>query len=429
MKAGAQVAEAIAILDDILYAWSVGERVPADGVMARHYKQHRYIGSKDRQIISGHIFFVLRHKLQLEWWLEKLGCPITAKSLVLLTLSFKDKMDLSGIISLFSGKDYSPPKLMPEEQKAIHLVQGEPITHEEQSLMVRRNCPLWLEPYLQETFGENIVEELLALEQEAPLDLRVNTLKTSRDKVLHVLENMGLSPIATPHSPLGIRLNKREPIMTTALFQQGQIEIQDEGSQMLAACVRAEAGQKVIDFCAGAGGKTLAIAALMQNKGRVLALDTHEKRLAQMQKRLARAGVNNVTTRAITSEQDSFLKRHYDSADWVLVDAPCSGTGTWRRNPDSKWRMDARDLLEIIEKQRSILQQASKLVKLNGYLVYATCSLLEVENKHQVDSFLQNNPHFALSDPSSVVPNAIVNMTPNSHQTDGFFAAIMQRIA
>jgi 16S rRNA (cytosine967-C5)-methyltransferase len=429
MKAGAQIATAIDLIATINDAWEQGERVPVDGVLARHYKQNRYIGSKDRQIISSYVYYILRHGAALEWWLDKAGMASSPRLLLIMALLFRDNADKAQIAALFSGGEHCPMRLFDEEYTLINKFTGKPLLDDTLPPSVHYNYPQWMEPRLKQAFGDQFIEEINALNLEAPLDLRVNTLKTTRDEVLNTLSSIGMHPTPTPHSNIGIRLSKREPIMTTKLFTQGCIEIQDEGSQILASLVTATQGQKVIDLCAGAGGKTLAIAAHMHNKGRILACDVHEKRLAQMKARLARAGVNNVTMQVITSETDSFLKRHRDSADWVLTDVPCSGSGTWRRNPDLKWRMQEHDLEEIIQKQRRILHSASRLVKIGGHLVYSTCSVFTAENEVQVEQFLAQNAGFSLVPHHPLAPQGYLRMTPHQHDTDGFFASILQRIA
>ncbi len=428
MKAGAQLAAAIDVLAMVKDAWEDGERTPVDGVLSYYYKSHRYIGSKDRKEIAKWVYFVLRYGATLEWWLEQAQMRSSPRLLVLLALVFKGKADVRMADEYFSGEVYCPEVLTPEECALVERYMDLHIMHGDMPDSVRLNYPEWMETRLKAIFGDNLYVAMEALNEEASLDLRVNTLKASREEVLWQLDKLGMNPTMTPHSPLGVRLPKREPVMTTKLYNEGLFEIQDEGSQMLAALVDAKAGEKVIDFCAGAGGKTLAIAAAMENKGRILALDVHEMRMSQMKKRLARAGVNNVTTHVLSSEQDSYLKRHRDSADWVLVDAPCSGSGTWRRNPDMKWRMGEKDLREVIEKQARILESASRLVKVGGKLVYATCSIFHDENERQIEAFCLAHPEFHLYGDLSSAQQCYLRMFPHQHDTDGFFGAVLERL-
>jgi 16S rRNA (cytosine967-C5)-methyltransferase len=241
----------------------------------------------------------------------------------------------------------------------------------------------------------------------------------------------------TPVSDIGLRLTKRAPIFTSPAFKAGHFEVQDEGSQLVAALVSAKPGMKVIDFCAGTGGKTLAIAAQMENKGRILAWDSSAKRLGQIKERLRRAGVDNVQVHVLEHENDQFIKRHKDSADRVLVDAPCSGTGTWRRNPDLKWRFTPKDLEEVVAVQQRILQSAARLVRPGGQLVYATCSLLPCENQGQIEQFLKNISNFEVvpvdkiwdkARPESSGASApYLSLTPHQDGVDGFFAAVLER--
>jgi 16S rRNA (cytosine967-C5)-methyltransferase len=298
--------------------------------------------------------------------------------------------------------------------------------------------PEWLEPRLMHVFGDHLTDEMNALNESAPVDLRVNTIKCpDRSDLIMALDKLGYYGAPTPHSPLGVRLQKRLPVFDTQAFRDGWFEMQDEGSQIVAALVNAQAGEKVIDFCAGAGGKTLAIAAKMENRGRLLAWDVNEKRLNQIKKRLARAGVDNVILHAMDSENDQHIKRHKDSADWVLVDAPCSGSGTWRRNPHLKWRLSPADLAETVELQQRILKSAARLVKPGGRLVYATCSILPEENIEQVKTFIVDHPDFRV-EPLDEMWNkhtlqsegvgSCLQMTPYRDKTDGFFGAFIKRI-
>jgi 16S rRNA (cytosine967-C5)-methyltransferase len=277
-----------------------------------------------------------------------------------------------------------------------------------------------------------------ALNEQATTDLRVNTLKTTRETLQAELAKEEFFSTPGVLSPVCLRLDKRGPIFTSPLFKAGHFEVQDEGSQVVAMMVDAQPGQRVIDFCAGAGGKTLAIAAAMKNKGRILAWDTSEKRLKQIVPRLRRAGVDTVQTHVIESENDAFIKRHKQTADRVLVDAPCSGSGTWRRNPDLKWRFNRKDLDEVLAVQQSILQSASRLVKPGGRLIYATCSILLDENEHQITQFLKSVNNFRVVcaqkiwDKNSTCGEnetvSFLSLTPHEDGVDGFFAAVLERV-
>lgn len=303
---------------------------------------------------------------------------------------------------------------------------------------IRLNYPEWLDPLLRQSFGKNFEKEIQALNEQASTDLRVNTLKTNREALHKALYKEDFDTEPTKLSPIGLRLKRRAPIFTSSLFKAGHFEVQDEGSQLVALLTDAKPGMKVIDFCAGAGGKTLAIAAQMKNKGRILAWDTSEKRLAQMSQRIKRAGVDNVQTHVITSESDAFIKRHKGSADRVLVDAPCSGSGTWRRNPDLKWRFSAQDLQEVLQVQQQILQSAARLVKPGGRLIYATCSVLQEENENQILQFLKTGNNFAVVCVKKIWDKNVagsetdensgtyLRVTPYQNGVDGFFAAVLE---
>lgn len=287
---------------------------------------------------------------------------------------------------------------------------------------VEGEIPEWLYPLLKRRFGDNIKAELQAFLEKAPLDLRVNTLKTTRQEALENVIKAGLHVAPTPYSPLGLRCNERENVTQLKIFQEGLIEVQDEGSQLIVNLMELQPGQSVLDLCAGAGGKTLAMAARLENKGRIIATDTAGWRLKRTKERLKRAGAFNVELKEITGAQDKWFKRQKDRFDHVLVDAPCSGTGTWRRNPDQKWRITFSDIQELSSLQQSLLKAAASLVKPGGYLVYATCSLLCEENEDVVNAFLSEHPDFALK-PCGLEGVDFLSLSPLQNGTDGFFAA------
>jgi 16S rRNA (cytosine967-C5)-methyltransferase len=275
---------------------------------------------------------------------------------------------------------------------------------------------------------------MAALAKPAPLDLRVNLLKTDRQQAQAALAAEGWEARPMELSPWGLRIDGRRPITTGPAFMSGLVEIQDEGSQLVAAMVGAEPGMRVVDWCAGAGGKTLALAGMMANRGQIVACDVSAPRLDGAVRRLRRAGVHNVE-RHLLEAGDKWLKRRAGGFDRVLVDAPCTGTGTWRRNPDARLRLQERDLVELVPKQAGILDHAQSLVRKGGRLVYATCSLLEEENEAQVSAFLSRHPDFAIVplwrawSLDAPAPNGgdFLSLTPARHGTDGFFAAVLER--
>ncbi len=294
--------------------------------------------------------------------------------------------------------------------------------------------PDWLLPHLTGRFGATLAVEMAALSKPAPLDLRVNPLKADRAQAQAALAAEGWDAQPTSLSPCGLRIEGRRPITTGPAFMSGMVEIQDEGSQLVAMLVGAAPGMRVVDWCAGAGGKTLALAGLMQNRGQIVACDVSALRLDGAVRRLRRAGVHNVE-RHLLEAGDKWLKRRAGAFDRVLVDAPCTGTGTWRRNPDARLRLTPQDLAELVAKQAGILDNAQSLVRKGGRLVYATCSLLEEENEAQVSAFLLRHPDFVVVPLARAwsfdgpVPNSgdFLFLTPARHGTDGFFAAVLER--
>jgi len=305
-----------------------------------------------------------------------------------------------------------------KEGAALAPLPGKALDHPDMPLPVQLEVPDWILPRLEARFGERLLIEMAALGEEAPLDLRVNLLKNDRDAALAALAAEGIVAEPTRLSSWGLRVLGRQPITTGAAFRAGLVEIQDEGSQLVAALVGAEPEMRVADFCAGAGGKTLALAMTMGNRGHIVACDVSASRLDGAVRRLRRAGVHNVE-RHLLEPGDKWTKRRAMGFDRVLVDAPCTGTGTWRRNPDGRLRLKQQDLDELIVKQATILDQASRLVRKAGRLVYATCSVLTDENESQVSAFLARNPEFA--------PVAQLSLTPAHDGTDAFFAVSLER--
>jgi 16S rRNA (cytosine967-C5)-methyltransferase len=409
--------------------------MPADIIINHYFKARRYIGSKDRGAIAELVYFIIRNYATLCWWAEKHNQK-GARALAIATQLLHYKHTLIDLHNFCNGDAFSPAKLSTEEVTYAKALEGKDMLHEDMPDHVRLNYPAWMEDDLRASLGEGWQEELAALNKEAPVDLRTNTLLATRDELIAALREEQYEVEPTPISPIGVRMKTRAPIFTSACFKRGWFEMQDEGSQLVAQLAPVKPGDKVIDFCAGAGGKTLAIAALMKNKGRILAWDTSEKRLDQMKPRLARAKVDNVQRHVIASETDPFLKRHKSSADLVIIDAPCSGSGTWRRNPDLKWRFKETDLQEICAIQKRILESASRLIKLNGYLLYITCSLLQSENDKAIATFLTHQKNFRVAEPEKIWSNffpqtirqdGALHLTPHKDGTDGFFAYLLQR--
>jgi 16S rRNA (cytosine967-C5)-methyltransferase len=346
-----------------------------------------------------------------------------------------ERCSVEALQALFDGGRYRAPPLDQAELRALRQLEGHSLAHPEQPDWVRLNVQEWLAPHLREAYGEAWGREIAALDTPPPVDLRVNRLKATREQARAALQREGIETEPMRWAADGLRLTKRLSVVGGAAFHDGLVEIQDEGSQLVAALVGARPGMQVADYCAGAGGKTLALAAGMENKGRVVALDVLESRLERSAQRLRRAGAHNVERRALGPDNRKWLKRQSGAFDRVLVDAPCTGTGTWRRNPDGRWTLRPQDLAELVPKQAAILDAAARLVKPGGALVYATCSVLPAENERQVEAFVARHPAFEVTPALEALPHAApeiasgryLRLSPLRHGTDGFFAARLVR--
>lgn len=369
---------------------------PAEQVVAAWLRRRRYVGSKDRAFLVDIIYSILRHKAQLIWWLEREGSDARPRHLVLADLALIRQEAPSAIAARFDGGRHAPEPLDEHERKLAARLAKARLDDPAQPPAVRLNLPDWLLPHLDAVYGERLAAAMAAMNSQAPLDLRANTVKADRAQVKAALASAGLEATETPYSPWGLRLPERKPIFGLKAFQNGLFEVQDEGSQLVAVLVGARPGDQVVDFCAGAGGKSLAIGAEMNNKGRVLATDVSEARLKRMSVRMRRAGLHNVERRTLAHERDPWVRRHKRKFDRVLVDAPCTGTGTWRRAPDAKWRLTPTDLAELTDLQARILESAARLVKPGGRLVYAVCSVLRDEGEGQITRFVEANPDFRI---------------------------------
>lgn len=391
---------------------------PADSTVSAYLRERRFIGSKDRAAINTRVFRIMRAWHRLGWWIRHCGCDVNARTLVIADLMFEREHSLESIIDTFSGEGYAPRKLNEAELKMAKGMDKKNLEHPHIPLREKTECPEWAFERLQKGLGESFEAEMRAMMAAAPMDLRVNAIKAKREDVLAQLKKDGIDAEPGKHAPLSIRVFGRPQISQHPLYLDGSIEIQDEGSQMIAVAADAKPGEQVVDFCAGAGGKTLALGAAMNNKGRIVAMDVMEKRLEQAKLRFRRAGLHNIETRPLTSERDRWVKRHQNHFDLVLVDAPCTGSGTWRRAPDQRWRVLGPPIDELLPLQRNILDSACRMVKPGGRLVYATCSLLAEENEDQVAAFVAAHPEFEIK-------GAFLKMTPARHDTDGFFAAVL----
>ena len=422
MTPAARLAAAI----ELLTAIEDAPNRPADGVANDFFRARRFIGSGDRRTVSDRVWRVLRARRRLSWWVPK-ATPRLLAAASLLT----EGWSLSGVAEAYSGGRFGAPGLERNEYNALRGVEGHTLDHPDMPNPVRFEVPDWIYPRLEARFGDRLTAEMAALSEPAPLDLRVNLLKATREAARAALRAEGWDAVPTTLSPWGLRLDGRRPVTSGPAFQSGLIEIQDEGSQLIAAITDARPGMKVVDWCAGAGGKTLALAGAMANRGQIVACDVSGSRLDGAVRRLRRAGVNNVE-RHLVAPGDKWAKRRAGSFDRVLVDAPCTGTGTWRRNPDARHRLTETDLLELVPKQASILDTAQALVRPGGRLIYATCSVLPEENEVQVAAFLTRHPAFSLLPLAAEWPpggDGMLVLTPARHGTDGFFAAVLERAA
>ena len=398
---------------------------PADAVVSRYFREHRTLGPRERATLAETAFAVLRKKLLFEQLARSGSGP---KERRLAILGFHGHRDF--LKSALSDQEKTwldaCDKVQPDELMAPH----------------RHNLPEWMAAALKAQLGDDFQALADNLQLPAPLDLRVNTQVAKRAEVQKELAKAGIHAEVTPYSPWGLRLHDKPALQRTEAFTRGAIEVQDEGSQLLALLVDAHRGEMVVDFCAGAGGKTLALGAAMRSTGRLYAFDVSAHRLEALKPRLARSGLSNVHPAAIAHERDERIKRLAGKIDRVLVDAPCSGLGTLRRNPDLKWRQTEKAVAELTAKQTAILDSAARLVKSGGRLVYATCSVLPQENEAIAQAFSQAHPDFV---PLNVAEELVrlkvetgsaalctdtgeyLRLWPHRHGTDGFFAAVWVR--
>ena len=396
---------------------------PADGTVSAYFRHHRNLGQRERHALAETAYTWLRRKL-LYQHLAQSGTGALERRLVLLAWSGDE-----GMLRAAIG---------PHEREWLAGVRKIDVATLPDKL--RHNLPDWLAGALRTELGDEEFTLLArALMEPAPLDLRVNTQIAKRDAVREALAASGVKAEPTPHSPWGLRVAGKPALNRIDAFTRGEIEVQDEGSQLLALLTDAKRGEMVVDFCAGAGGKTLALGAAMRNTGRLYAFDISGHRLAALKPRLARSGLSNVHPVQIAHERDDRIKRLAGKIDRVLVDAPCSGLGTLRRNPDLKWRQSPKAIEELRVKQAAILASAARLLKPGGRLVYATCSLLRAENEDIAAAFAAEHPQFTpldaqacldkahVADASALVREGMLRLWPHRHATDGFFAAAWQR--
>lgn len=396
---------------------------PADGVVSAFFRKNKALGQRERHALAETTYAVLRQRLQLQHLAQSGAGPLERRL---------------AILAWQGSETFLRGALSPTEQQWLAQVQA--IDKSGLAPKLRHNLPEWLaEPLLQRLGDEGFWALAASMNEGAPLDLRANVQKAKREEVQEALRAAGVSAEPTPFSPWGLRVQGKPALNKLEVFTSGAVEVQDEGSQLLALLLDAKRSEMVVDFCAGAGGKTLALGAAMRNTGRLYAFDVSGHRLAALKPRLARSGLSNVYPTQIAHERDERIKRLSGKIDRVLVDAPCSGLGTLRRNPDLKWRQSPQAIAELQAKQTAILNSAARLLKSGGRLVYATCSLLDAENESIAEAFSAAHPEFKLLDAGEqlarahvaqaerLVDRGYLRLWPHQHQTDGFFAAVWER--
>ncbi len=397
---------------------------PADSVVSAFFRQHRHLGQRERHALAETTYAVLRRRLLFQHLAQSGHGPLERRLLLL----------------AWQGGDAALRGALAAHE-AEWLSRAQAIDPATLAPKLRHNLPDWLAQPLQAELPAAEFHALVdSLNRAAPLDLRVNALRAKREEVAAALAAAGIEALPTPYSPWGLRIAGKPALNKLELFTEGDIEVQDEGSQLLALLTEAKRGEMVVDFCAGAGGKTLALGAMMRNTGRLYAFDVSGHRLDALKPRLARSGLSNVYPAQIAHERDERIKRLAGKIDRVLIDAPCSGLGTLRRNPDLKWRQSPKAIEELCVKQAAILASAARLLKPGGRLVYATCSLLQAENEAVALAFgaaqrdfkplpvAELLAHAKVADAETLVQREFLRLWPHRHATDGFFAAVWQKV-
>jgi 16S rRNA (cytosine967-C5)-methyltransferase len=416
---------------------------PADGVVSAFFRRHKGLGPRERHTLAETTYTVLRRRPLLQFLAGRedrgAAAPTAARGRSPHAAAGRSPLMRQLAILGWQGNDgFLRAALSPAEQQWLERARA--VRPDNLAAAHRHNLPEWLATALQEQLGADFWPLVQALDEPAPMDLRVNALKARRDEARARLAAEGVASELTPFSPWGLRVQGKPAVNRLPAFADGWVEVQDEGSQLLALLLDAHRGEMVVDFCAGAGGKTLALGAAMRNTGRLYAFDTSGHRLDALKPRLARSGLSNVHPAQLAHERDDRVKRLAGKIDRVLVDAPCTGLGTLRRNPDLKWRQAATAMAELQARQTAILASAARLLRSGGRLVYATCSLLREENEAVAEAF--DAAHGADFAPLPVAPllaaarvergdelvqGPYLRLWPHRHRTDGFFAAVWQR--
>ncbi|WP_417463806.1 RsmB/NOP family class I SAM-dependent RNA methyltransferase [Kordiimonas sp.] len=440
MQPSARIAAGIELLSQIEEAITSGG-APADRLVAEYFRARRYAGSKDRRAVTEAIYAILRMREQLLWALDDLKCEQTARALFILYLQREDPNQLN----LFGeeGNSHAPDALSAEENGLLE--RASTLNCDSAPVHARENIPAWALLGFEKRFGEELPKAAAALNETAPLDVRINRLKRPGDDLNNILKNS--SELFEKHvfSNDGYRSISKVNLANEKAYQSGLIEVQDEAAQVAASLVNAQPGMQVVDLCAGAGGKSLAVAPDMENKGQIHAFDISGGRLKELRNRLQRAGCRNIQVTRLAAEGEgraTALSALEGKADRVMVDVPCSGSGTWRRSPDQRWRFDDNSLKNLNKLQGSLLREGAGLVKAGGRLIYMTCSVLPAENEDIVENFLRDmGTGWALADYKTVWAEVLksecpqtlafdplcLQLAPHSHGTDGFFIAVLER--
>lgn len=417
--------------------------IPMDNTIRDYMAPRRYIGSKDRTAVVERVYGIVRAHARLGWHISQ-DPEVTdnPRIRILADMILREGLSLRDLDEVFSGDKHAPDPMDAEEKAFAARLKGTVLDAPDMPETVRAECPEQHAERLRTLFGpENFADQMRAMMKPAPLDLRVNTLKGTVEEAQSWLAAQGVETDTTSYSPIGLRVRGKAFMTATKAYSKGLVEIQDEGSQLIALLCGVKPGMRVLDYCAGAGGKTLALAALMKGSGNIVAADIDARRLEKGRRRYRKAGAHNVEIRCLADEKNrKWLRRQKGTMDCVLVDAPCTSSGTWRRNPDLRWRQYGPSEEEIRTMQADILNQAAERVKPGGRLVYATCSLFPEENEDQVERFLQEHTDFErlpldaawpddVKTPPPPCPGPYLRLFPQDHETDGFFAAALLRKA
>jgi 16S rRNA (cytosine967-C5)-methyltransferase len=415
----------------------------ADSIIRAYFRPRRYAGSKDRRNVGNRVYDVIRNRARLDWWIAGAAGDMqpSARLRVLTSILLLDGETSLSVNFLFDGKAHSPPSLNSNEQQLVENLATKPLLHDAMPQGVVYEVPEWLDKSFQYLWGDRYATEMAALNNAAPVDIRVNLSRVSREQAQKSLSIDHVKTTTSALSPSGLRLVERARLEETKAFKKGLIEVQDEGSQLIALLCEAKPEMTVVDYCAGSGGKTLALADAMgmqggaTGAGQLLACDISTKRLSGLKERLKRAGTSDVQQMVLDNK--TAISELSEKADRVLIDVPCSGVGAWRRHPEARWRLTSARLQRHVSDQQKILTAAAKMVKPGGRLIYATCSLLTDENEDRVEAFLGQHDDFTALSIADVWIKALktrcpsatygLRLSPANTGTDGYFCAVMER--